>query len=458
MFMRSARAAALAAAFVSPKDININDQTSVRSVASTLAYELMSWYSGNVTDTPDTIGSFPEPYYWWESGAAWGAMLDYSHYTGDSSYDSVITQALLSNVGPKYDLMVPAHYGSEGNDDQAFWAFAILNAAERNLAQPNDTVPPWLDIAVNIWGTMAARWNSTSCGGGLAWQIFESNPNGMSYKNSVSNGGFFQISARLARATGNETYYQWAQKIWDWSEKIGFVDPNYTVYDGADSKDQCAKVNQLTFSYAQGIYTYGAAVLYNYTNGDKTWETRANGLLSAASAYFSPYKNATNVMYERSCEPFELCNNDMKSFKGYLSRFMWATTRMMPSTLPRVQMWLNASAIAAAKACSGGKNGTVCGQKWYVGGFDGVTGLGQQLTALETVQGLLVAEATPPFRVGEIKHIGGPKISAPTNNSTATSPAPEATPTKQGNVASGIFIDWRWMLLVLTSSWILILV
>ena len=139
-------------------------------------------------------------------------MLDYSHYTGDSSYDEVITQALLSQVGPKFDFMQPLHFGSEGNDDQAFWSFAVLEAAERNFPQPNDTIPPWLDIAENIWNTMAPRWNESHCGGGLAWQIFESNPNGMSYKNSVSNGGFFQLSARLARATGNDTYRQLAEQ------------------------------------------------------------------------------------------------------------------------------------------------------------------------------------------------------------------------------------------------------
>ncbi|KAI1209880.1 glycoside hydrolase family 76 protein [Annulohypoxylon truncatum] len=471
MHMKSVRAAALAAAatVTLPKDININDTSSIRSVASTLAWELMAWYSGNVTNTPTTIAVFPEPYYWWEAGAAWGAMLDYSHYTGDSSYDDVISQALLSQVGPKFDFMVPEHYGSEGNDDQAFWSFAILNAAERNFPQPEDSIPPWLDIAVNIWNTMVARWNTTTCGGGLPWQIFESNPNGMSYKNSVSNGGFFQMSARLARATGNNTYLEWAQKVWDWSEAVGFVDSNFNVYDGADGKNNCAVVNKLSFSYAQGIYLYGAAVLYNYTDGNQTWGDRTMSLLKAADSYFSPYPNSTNVMFEHACEPYGLCNNDMKSFKGYLSRFMWAATRMMPSTLPRVQTLLNASAVAAANACSGGENGTVCGQKWYVGGFDGVTGLGQQMTALETVQGLLAQEVAAPFKAGQIKHVKGvenpsssstvPIVSmtstvlAPASTSTA---APSVTATPSSSIklsaAGGSFVDWKLTALLFLGS------
>ena len=122
---------------------------------------------------------------WWRAGAAWGAMLDYSHYTGDPSYDSVVTEALLSQVGPKFDYMTEQYSGSTGNDDQAFWGFTVLEAAERNLPQPKDNIPPWLDLATNIWNSMVVRWNTTTCDGGFNWQIFPDNPNGMDYKNSV---------------------------------------------------------------------------------------------------------------------------------------------------------------------------------------------------------------------------------------------------------------------------------
>jgi mannan endo-1,6-alpha-mannosidase len=341
-------------------------------------------------------------------------MLDYSHYTSDTSYDAVITQALLSQVGPYFDFVDPLYAGSEGNDDQAFWAFSILDAAERNWPQPDDSIPPWLTIAENIWNTMVLRWDTTTCGGGLHWQIYADNPNGLDYKNSVSNGGFFQISARLARATGNQTYFRWAEKVWDWSQRIGFIDKDFNVPDGASSSKDCKEINPVSFSYSQGIYMYGAAILFNYTNGDKSWENRTNGLLQASRSYFSPFPNATNIMYEHACEQVDSCNTDMKSFKGYLSRFMAAATLVMPSTLHDVQELLNDSAVAAAKACSGGDNGTVCGEKWYVGGYDGNTGLGQQMTALETVQALLAFNAQPPLKAGEIRHVTATNQTSPT--------------------------------------------
>ncbi|KAH8681366.1 mannan endo-1,6-alpha-mannosidase DCW1-like protein [Xylariales sp. PMI_506] len=425
-----------------PQELDIGDPTSIRNVAATLAYGTMALYTGNVTNTTETLAVFPSPIYWWEAGAAWGSMLKYQHYTGDESYNDVITQSILSQVGPNYDYMVPAHYGDEGNDDQAFWSFTVLDAAEMNFPQPDGTIPPWLDMAGNIWNTMVSRWNTSYCGGGLLWQIFPSNPNGMNYKNSVSNGGLFQLSARLARATGNSTYMEWAEKIWDWSVDVGFIDENYNVYDGADSTDNCSVVNKLSFSYAQGIYLYGAAVLYNYTSGNETWGDRTTKLLDAASSYFSPYDNSTNIMFEHACETVGTCDTDMLSFKAYLSRFMWSTTRMMTSTLTDVQTVLNVSAVAAAKACSGETNGTVCGQKWYVGGYDNYPGLGQQLSALETVHGLLSQDAPAPYGEGEIKHVTVAPTTAPTATATATS---TGTPSPSSHGGTGLHGSNAWV-------------
>jgi mannan endo-1,6-alpha-mannosidase len=350
-----------------------------------------------------------------------GALLDYSHYTQDSSYDQLLSTALSANIGPTNDLMIPKYQGQEGNDDQAFWTFNMLTAAERNLPQVEDaSVPSWIQVAENAWNSLSGRWNMSACGGGLLWQIFPENPNGLNYKNSVSNGGLFQISARLYRATGNQTYLDWANKVWDWSVETRMIDQNYFVYDGANSDTNCTDINPVSFSYSAGIYLYGAAVLANATDGQaaSTWAQRTEGLLQGSRSFFSPYDNATNIMYEHACETVERCNVDMKSFKGYLSRFMYASALMMPSISAAVNELLSATATAAAKACSGGQDSATCGQKWYVGGFDGSVGLGQQMCALETVQGHLARQAAPPLGNGQIKDVRG--SAAGTTNPTAS--------------------------------------
>lgn len=362
----------------------------------------MTFYTGNVTNTPATIAILPSPYYWWEAGAMWGAMVDYYHYTGDPSYNEVTLQALNSQVGPYSDFMMPNQQFDEGNDDQSFWGFAAMSAAEKNYPPPSGSYS-WIELTENLWNTQVNRWDVASCGGGLKWQIFPSNK-GYDYKNSISNGAFFQLSARLARFTGNQTYLDWALKSYDWSVSIGLIDAEYHVYDGADDTKNCSDHSPVIWTYNTAVYLYGAAVLYNYTDGSDLWTERTKGFLSASSQYFNPFGNASNIMVETACEPSNTCDTDQYSFKGYLSRFMWASTLMAPFTKSQITAYLQGSSMAAARACSGGAKGDTCGQHWYWNtAYDGYSGVGQQMSALETIQGLLAADSVPPLTDEELE-------------------------------------------------------
>lgn len=360
------------------------------------------------------MGDLQDPYYWWVAGALWGTMLDYYHYTKDPSYNDIVIEALLAptNLGDKHDYVPPEHALEEGNDDLFFWGSAVLSAAERNFPQPNKNLPSWLQIAENVFESLVSRWHTEKCGGGLRWQIYEDNPNGMSYKNSVSNGGFFQLAARLARATGKDTYLEWADKIWDWSYGVGIIDSErYRVYDGVSADDDCKTVNYQSFTYTSGIYLYGAAVLANHTKSPG-WKKRASKLLDGSDWFFTPYQNATDIMCEGGCELYDRCTADMSTHKAFLSRFMWQTTTMLPSLKNKIEKRLHASAKAAAKSCTGGDDKRTCGTKWYVGGFDGKSGLGQQMNALEVIQGLLIKDSKPPLKADEIKTVRSTKWKA----------------------------------------------
>jgi len=357
----------------------------------------------------------------------WGSLMDYFHFTGDPTYNNVTTQALLSQVGPDYDYMVPVHAKDEGNDDQAFWGFATMSAAEKDYPQPTTGNYSWVQLTENLWNTQVRRWDTTSCNGGLKWQIFPFN-NGYDYKNSVSNGAFFQLSARLARFTGNQTYLDWAEKSYEWLWNVGLIE-DYHVFDGSDDKKNCSDANKIIWTYNGAIMLYGSAVLYNYTNGSALWESRTQGFLNATANFFSPYDNSTNIMYEPACETVNTCNTDQYSFKGYLARFMWASTLMAPFTTSAVTTLLTDSSKAAAEACSGPSDGVTCGQHWYYGGYDGNYGVGQQMSALEIIQGLLISGTVPPLHSGQV-HLMTPSTTtsaAPVPTNTAT-----ATPTKRG--------------------------
>ena len=78
---------------------------SIKNAASTVAYDMMSYYKGNLSGMPE--GLLPEPYYWWEAGAVFGQMIEYWFYTGDDSYNTVVTNGLLAQIGPQKDFMPP---------------------------------------------------------------------------------------------------------------------------------------------------------------------------------------------------------------------------------------------------------------------------------------------------------------------------------------------------------------
>jgi hypothetical protein len=129
--------------------------------------------------------------------------------------------------------------------------------------------------------------------------------------------------------------------------------------------------------------------MYNYTNGSEIWQDRTSGLLRSTIRNFYSLPNATDVLFEQACEPYNTCNNDQYSFKAYASRYLAKTALLAPYALPAIRTLLTTSARAAAQACSSGADNATCGQKWYVGGFDGNVGIGQQMSALEAVQALL---------------------------------------------------------------------
>lgn len=105
-------------------------------------------------------------------------------------------------------------------------------------------------------------------------------------------------------------------------------------------------------------------------------------------------------MVEEACENQSppTCDTDMLSFKAFLSRWMAAAAKVAPFITDQVHTALVTSATAAALQCSGGANGRLCGLKWTDGAvWDGTTGVGQQMSALEVIISTQIARTQVPF-------------------------------------------------------------
>jgi len=236
---------------------------SIKSVAKTLAGGIVEAYKETLAE--DRVpGLFSEPYYWWEAGTVFNGLIEYSHLTGDTQYNALISQALQHQLGDYNAFMPPNQTKTLGNDDQSSWGLAAMNAAEVGFPKPNGT--EWVDIAANVFNTQAVRYDieekAGTCGGGLRWQIFTFNA-GYSYKNAASNGNFFLLAARLAKFTGNATYSQYADKVYKWSKAAKLVTDDYRVYDGTDANTNCSSTQKLLWTATHGAYTEGAALMYN---------------------------------------------------------------------------------------------------------------------------------------------------------------------------------------------------
>src|SRR4051812_7006024 len=100
----------------------------------------MGYYKGNLTGQIPGILPGPPPdgdYYWWEGGAMWGTLVDYWHFTGDTSYNHVAEEAMIFQAGaPQNSYMPPNWTASLGNDDQGFWGMSAMLAAESNFQNP----------------------------------------------------------------------------------------------------------------------------------------------------------------------------------------------------------------------------------------------------------------------------------------------------------------------------------
>jgi len=376
--------------------LDVTSQSDVKSVASTIAYDMMTVYTGNQSGqvpgllpgglncNPNNVGT----YCWWEAGAMFGALINYWQYTGDTTYNQVTSQAIEFQRGAD-DNFNPANQSrSMGVDDQGFWAFTAMDAVEANFPEAGGNAPSWLSLAQAVYNFQQDLWDTDTCGGGFRWQVFSINA-GYNLKNAVSNGGNFQLAARLAYVTGNSSYADWANKVYDWMAQSKLMQQDAQsgilyIWDNTDANNNCTDQTNYVWTYNYGIMLGGAAYMYNYTNGSDVWLNRVNEILNSTYSLFFPAEYGGNIMSELQCESTLVCNEDQKSFKAYLARWMAVTALLVPSTAATIVPKLAASAQGAAGQCDGGSTGRACGLQWYTSTWDGTSGVGQQVSSSYT--------------------------------------------------------------------------
>ncbi|KAF2199732.1 glycosyl hydrolase family 76 protein [Delitschia confertaspora ATCC 74209] len=404
-------------------DLDPTQPSQLKDSAKKVADGLMKLYADTDGKTTKILSGIPgmlprfsdEGYYWWEAGAMFGQIIEYWYYTKDASYNNLITDGMTYQFGEALDLNPANQTKDMGNDDQLFWAFTMMSAAELNFPDPVGGKPGWLTMAQSVFNQLVIRWyryGVQNCGGGLRWQL-DVLHQGWDYKNTPSNGGFFQLSARLAKYTGNHTYAEWAEKVYDWMAQSPLLTKDYQVYDGTDVKNECIDAARLPWTYNYGIMIAGASYMYNYTNGSDIWRERLQGFINHTAQFF-PEQNS-GILTEIACETANKCDIDQLSFKAYLTRWLAVAAQLAPFTYDQIMPRLQISARAAAKQCG---DGTQCGSHFYTPVTDGNFGVGQQMSALSVISANLISTVPGPYTV----NTGGTSKGNPNASTGAEAP------------------------------------
>ncbi|CCC67432.1 hypothetical protein NCAS_0A08740 [Naumovozyma castellii] len=405
--------------------LNVTSNTSICDATSIITKGILDYYEG--TRFNGTVGMFQQPYYWWKAGSAFGGMLENWYLCQNDTFESLLTDAMLHQAGKDYDYLPENQTMVEANDDQGVWGLTIMGAVERNFTDPQGKdVPGWLAMAQSIFNQMYSRWDTGSCGGGLRWQIYDWNK-GYNYKNTISTACLFQMAARLGRYTGNSTYLKVADKTFQWMVDIGYIQLNTSsgrVFDGAHIESNCSDITKLEWSYNHGIVLGGCAYMYNATKSPE-WGMNTIKILNGATTYF--FQNKT--MLETACQRPDrvFCNNDQRTFKSIFSRMLGLTSVMAPFTSERIDPLIVQSAEAAALSCTGGFDNETCGLNWLEGKNDGYYGLGEQLSALEVIQNLLIHKRPPPYMAKTDKN----KVGGVSKGDPAAGTKPKPPPKKE---------------------------
>lgn len=90
---------------------------SIKDAASTSSYAMMKYYYGN--ETGQIPGAFPDK--WWEGAPLLMALLEYWHFTGDTTYNEELSVALQWQSGTSGDYM-PSNYSSYLVSTVRVWA------------------------------------------------------------------------------------------------------------------------------------------------------------------------------------------------------------------------------------------------------------------------------------------------------------------------------------------------
>ncbi|KAI1139436.1 glycoside hydrolase family 76 protein [Hypoxylon sp. FL0543] len=242
---------------------------------------------------------------WWQSGVALWTLCDYMIKSGSRDY---LPQALNTVEIQRAPLSWWPEGGgdfrADSTDDTGWWALAMTSLYE--LTDDEE----YLNIAKEDEAYMFDYWNTTTCGGGLIWNI----PN-RTYHNAISNELYLELTAKLHNLIPDDTYYLNHSLLeWSWFNKSGMINSQNLVNDGLTDDTACVNNGMTTWTYNQGVIL-GGLVELNKALGDASFLDEARRIADAAVSSLADDGTITEP-----CTSEEECEPNGTAFKGIFVR------------------------------------------------------------------------------------------------------------------------------------------
>jgi predicted alpha-1,6-mannanase (GH76 family) len=185
---------------------------------------------------------------YWPQAHALDVLVDAYERSGNAFYKAY------------FDLWLDGVWKHNGNswynnffDDMEWIALALL----RTYKATGET--KYKNAAIELWGYIREGWNNYA-GGGIAWE----RDGHIWSKNACSNGPACLLAARLYREIGDDTYKEWALKIYEWEKNTLFNRSTGAVYDNINGQTG-EKNTAWIFTYNQGTFVGSAVALFQLT-------------------------------------------------------------------------------------------------------------------------------------------------------------------------------------------------
>lgn len=231
---------------------------------------------------------------YWPNAHAMDVVIDAYVRTNDSKYkayfDKWYAGIKMKNGGSYYNNFY---------DDMQWNALTILRLY--NVTKEDK----YLTTVKELWIDIAKGWNNYA-DGGLAWK------KDMIYsKNACSNGPASLLAARLYNVTKENSYKEWAMRIYEWQKNTLYNRSTGAVYDNINGETNVLDETSLT--YNQGTFVGTAVELYHIT-GDEVY---LNDAQKASNYTISKLIDTSNNILRNEG------NGDNALFKGIFIRYFY---------------------------------------------------------------------------------------------------------------------------------------